>query len=1000
MNIVQLLTWLDDKGIQVDRRGDRLLVRSPHGSVDDEVRALLRDHKAALLAEIDRGGADAPASSGQQQLWLIDQVEGGGHAYNATAVLRVHGPVDDTALDTAFTQLVHRNEVFRTSLVLRAGELRQRVRPAGPVTVDHVDLDGLPADTVEARIRQIADTSATTPFDLADDVLVRATRIRPGDGNTVLVVTMHHVAGDGLSMGLLYAEIAELYDAAVLGREPELPPQRGQYRDYARHRRHQSANDDPSRPGDGERADRFWVRYLDGAPSTVLPLDRPRPAKRTFAGDCVRFRLDTALVARLRDLAGGHNTTLFVVLLAVLGDLLGRHGGQEDVVVATPVVDRPERRFEEMIGYFLNTVAIRCDLSGEPGFGALVDRVRDSTLDALAHASTPFEEVVRAVGASRGGTSSPVYQVMFALQTGQPCRPCLSGNEVEELPYDPPTARHDLTIMLDEDADGLLGRLEYSTEVLDRESACLLAEHLVTLAHAVAADPSRPVATIPLAADVERTWVAEREDALSLRIVDGEGARVPLGVVGRLVLDDGVSPCQQLAHRARWRPRGGVEVLDDTPAQPGRTGFEAPGPSSADARPDAPATPATSALVAAIWADVIGRPPAGDEDFFALGGTSMALMQVNWELRRRAGVEVPIAELLAAPTVSGMAGIVAQHQERAGREGHASRWTRTELPLRGPGHLFNVAAVSPAQMWAAGVRETPGSAEGTRSVVLRWDGDGWHEVPHPELEKVFGVAVAPSGAVWLSGRLGLLRFDGTRFRRVGGDAPQYDCASVTRIGDELWTIVRPDDTPGAQTYVAAGGEDGGWRRLPLPLPPRATTRFGCLAGTSGRDVWAAVVVDGDDASRESWLAHWDGERWHEVVPPPLGRAGVEIMRVAPRGPDDVWVLGARLTAEGRVSVMVRWDGQEWTEATLPTGHRGRITSLTAAGDGTLWAAGGGHGDVGVVLRSNDGGRHWEPDIAPSSVLLGDIVPFPDADGLIVGGAADDGMALFRREGAE
>jgi hypothetical protein len=998
VNIPELLAWLDDQGIQVDRRGDRLLVRSPHGSVDDEVRELLRDHKSALLAEIDRGGADAPASSGQQQLWLIDQVEGGGHAYNATAVLRVHGAVDDMALDTAFTELVRRNEVFRTGLVMRDGELRQRVRPAGPVAVDHVDLGGLPADTVEARIRQIADTSATTPFDLADDVLVRVTRIRPGDGDAVLVVTMHHVAGDGLSMGLLYAEIAELYDAAVWSREPELPPQRGQYRDYARRRR--PANGDRRRLVGGERADRFWVDYLGDAPSTVLPLDRPRPPKRTFAGACVRFRLDTALVARLRDLADGHGTTLFVVLLAVLGDLLGRHGGQEDVVIATPVVDRPERRFEEMIGYFLNTVAIRCDLSGGPEFGELVDRVRDSTLDALAHASTPFEEVVRAVGATRGGTSSPVYQVMFALQTGQRSLPRLSGNEVEEIPYDPPTARHDLTFMLDEDEGGLLGRLEYSTDVLDRESACLLAEHLVTLARAVAADPSRPVATIPLATDVERTWVAEREDALSLRIVDAEGVRVPPGVVGRLVLDDGVSPGRQLARRARWRPRGGLEVFDDAPTPPGRTGVDAAGPSSAHARPDAPATPATSALVAAIWADVIGRPPAGDEDFFALGGTSMALMQVNWELRHRAGVEVPIAELLASPTVSGMAGIVAQHQERAGHRRQTSRWTRTELPLRGPGHLFNVAAVSPAQMWAAGVRETPGSAEGTRSVVLRWDGDSWHEVPHPELEKVFGVAVAPSGAVWLSGRRGLLRLDGTEFRRVGGDAPQYDCASVTRIGDELWTIVRPDDTPGAQTYVAAGGEDGGWRRLPLPLPPRATTRFGCLAGTSGHDVWAAVVVDADDASRESWLAHWDGERWHEVVPPPLGRAAVEIMRVVSHGPDDVWVLGARLTAEGRVSVMVRWDGQEWTEATLPAGHRGRITSLAAAGGGTLWAVGGGHGDVGVVLRSNDGGRHWERDIAPSSVLLGDIVSFPDANGLVVGGAADDGMALFQREGAQ
>jgi Condensation domain/Phosphopantetheine attachment site len=991
--MLELIAWLDNQGIQIDRRDDRLLVRSPHGSIDGEVRRLLLDHKAALLAEIDRGGADTPASTGQQQLWLIDQVEGGGYTYNATTVLRVHGTVDDEALDAAFTGLVQRNEVFRTGLLERDGELRQRVRPPGPVTVEHVDLDDTPTSTVEARIREIADISATTRFDLANDVLVRATRLGLGDGDTVLIITMHHIAGDGLSMRLLNAEIAELYDAAVAGREPELPTPLGQYRDYARYQR-QLSHDHDRRPADRERDDPFWARYLDGAPSTVLPLDRPRPARRTFAGDCVRFRLDSELVAQLRDVASSRGTTLFVVLLAVLADLLGRHGGLQDVVIATPIIDRPEPRFQGMIGYFLNTVVIRCDLSGSPGFGALVDRVRDSTLDALAHASTPFEQVVRVVGTLRSGTSNPVYQVMFALQTGQLSRARLSGKEVEEIPYDPPTAKHDLTLMLDEDEDGLLGRLEYSTGVFNRETACLLAEHLVILASAVAADPSRPVSTIPLATDLDQAWVIERESELRLRIVDGEGTWVPPGVVGRLVLDDGVSPAQQLGVRARWRPCGSVEVLDAAPRQPGGAGCAIPGPSS----PRGPSKQAASALVATVWADVLGRQPDADQNFFELGGTSMTLMEVNWQLRRRAGVDVPIAELLADPSVSGMAELVAQRQEWAGSEASTPRWTRMELPLRGPGHLWNVAAVSGTQLWAAGVREMPGHAKGTRSIVLCWDGGRWQEIPHPELEKVFGMAVAPSGALWLSGRRGLLHFDGARFRRVEDPAPRYDCSSVTRIGNELWTIVRPSETPGAQTYVAAGGEDGRWRRLPLALPQRAMTRFGCLGGTSERDVWAAVVVDADDATRASWLAHWDGECWHQVVPPSLGRTEVEIMRVVARGADDVWVLGARRTDAGRRSVMVRWDGQEWTEATLPTGHRGRITSLTAASDGVLWATGGGQGDAGVVLRSNDGGRSWEPDIAPSSVLLGDIIPYPDTDGLIVGGAADDGMALFRREG--
>ncbi|MEU7790175.1 condensation domain-containing protein [Amycolatopsis sp. NPDC049159] len=946
MTTGELVRWLTEKGISLKVTGDRLVVRSQPGTLTDEIRALLREHKSELLDELAApAGQDAPLSFGQQQLWLLDQLPGGGVAYNVTAVLHVTGALEPAALERAFTELVRRNEVLRTCFTEHEGVPVQRV----------IEDFAVPVRVVGARdVREVATESALRRFDLTRDVLVRLTLVRHDEDEHDLVITMHHIAGDALSMGLLFGELAELYSAFAAGEPSPLPEPGVQYRDFARWQQDRFARTDPAEL-------EFWREYLRGAPVEIdLPADRPRPAERSFAGGTIRFTVPADVAAGLKQLAGRYGATLFMALLAVLKTLLARHSGQRDVVVGIPMANRQHRSFRDAIGFFVTTLAIRTDVTGDPSFEEFLRRVRDAALAAFAHGDVPFEHVVRAVQGSGSSSRLPVYQVMFGLQTGDPGRIELPGCKVEELPFDPPTAKHDLTVLIDDVPGGLAVRLEYNGDIFEPATARRLAVHFAELCSAIVADPGRPLSRLPMTDAVERADLALFRGAQRIDITDSRGESVAVGVPGDLVVvdDHGRRP---LGRRARWRADGRLDLLDGG-------GYEVHGVRAQPVH-EAPAALGDDVeqIVTQVWAKVLGvDDPSPSDDFFALGGSSMAAMQVNWELRKLLGVEIPMTEVFENPTVSGLAALV----RAASGGGSGSGWRREELPAGGPGHLWNVAALGADDVWAAGQSDAG-------SVVLHRDGHSWTAVDHPELRRVVGIAAAAADDVWLSGRAGLLHWDGSRWKR----AADFDCASVIATGGMVRTLLRPATADEPLSVASWDGTEWQHRAVPLTLP--AETLHGCLSAAGPDEFWVSTMRSLGDGTTESVVLRWDGD-WSTVDLP----ADAEVIRVAALAADDVWVLGARASA----SLALRWDGGKWTDTTEGSGLSGRINSIVRAGD-AWYAAGGGDGDPGRLLRWT--GDRWTELAAPRSLLLGDLVRLPGTGEFVAGGAADDGMAVFR-----
>lgn len=937
------LQWLAAQDVSLKADNGRLIVRSGSGPIADELRARLRERKADLLRELSLQQAAQPAepSFGQQQLWLLDRLEGGGAAYNVTAVVRVRGAIDAAALERALTEVVRRHEVLRTSIVEQDGLLLTRIRPAVAVPLTLVDLSSVAPAERETRIDDLATEFACRRFDLSTDVLLRASLVQVGPVEHVLVMTLHHMGGDGASVGLLKREISRLYTTFQTGQPSPLPELTVQYRDFADWQRGRFRRG-PA-PADVE----FWRTYLNGAPKAVrLPMDRPRTAFHTFQGGTVRFRIEPDLATELRRLSARADASLFMCLLAILNVLLGKTGGGDDLITGTPVSSRGDQRFDDAIGYFVNTFVVRADISGDPIFYEVLGRVRHAVLSAHAHAQTPFEHVVRAVNAHRGAPYLPVYQVMFGLQTGEPSELSLEGAETEEIPFDPPVAKHDLTLLFDEVDGALLGRLEYNGNIFDQATAQALAASYGELACAVVAWPRRRLSAV---VELSPSAMAlASKTAVSENSTDGSG---------------------------------GVENVTSVPPQG-----------------------ATVQTVARIWSTVLGNADVRtDEDFFSAGGSSMAMMKVNLEIYRELGLELPVARLFENPTVLGMA----RYLDRVVAEGSAPPasggglgWIRPALPVEGPGHLWNIVATGPDGIWAAGRRDLLDGRGGSVSVVVHWDGRSWTEVDHPDLGRVVGATSRARDDVWMSGLHGLVRWDGARWERVGGSAPDRDCASVTAVADEVWTLVRPTDS--TQPLVVARWDGRTWARESLPLPASGATLHGCLHGCAPDDVWVSTVRALPSGDVESWVLHWNGTAWSRVDLPDIPGGDTEIIRVHAHSSGDVWLLGAGVRQvqrdRERTELALHWDGSGWTRTTMSPQGRGRLNSMLRTASGDLWAAGGGSGVPGFLIRWDGAANTWISERAPRSALLGDLVQIPGTTRLLAGGADHNGLAVFTTAG--
>ncbi|MFF5705189.1 amino acid adenylation domain-containing protein [Streptomyces sp. NPDC012794] len=444
-----------------------------------------------------RHGHDpVPLSHGQRQLWFVDRMQPGGTAYNVQEVLALPGDVDAGRLAGALSALVRRHQVLRTVFEEELGEPVLRVLPAAPVPLPVTDTARHPGADPAELLRTVADDEARTPFDLSTGPLLRARLLRLTPEESVLVLTLHHIVTDGWSMDLMVDELTELHHGT------ELPEPPLQYPDYAAWQRKLLAG--PLR----EEQLAFWRRTLAGAPPTLdLPTDRVRPAVPSGAGGVLRFTVDAELTGRLRETGRQHGATLHMVLLAAFTQLLARHSGRTDIVVGTPVGGRTAPGLERIPGYFVNTVALRTDLSGDPDFLEVLRRVRATALAAYAHQDVPFEQVVADLHPVRDPAHHPVYQVVFELNSA---RPAASRPWARPLPVgvSNDTAKFDLTLFATESGDALDCGLRYATDVFSAEAAALLRDHWNALLTAAATAPATPTGAVPLDGAARRALLA------------------------------------------------------------------------------------------------------------------------------------------------------------------------------------------------------------------------------------------------------------------------------------------------------------------------------------------------------------------------------------------------------------------------------------------------------------------------------------------------------------
>ncbi|HEX6901809.1 MAG TPA: non-ribosomal peptide synthase/polyketide synthase, partial [Thermoanaerobaculia bacterium] len=451
---------------------------------------------APPLVRVSRDKA-LPLSFGQLRLWFLDQLEPGNVAYNVSSSVRLVGSLNTEALAGALNEIIRRHEVLRTTFAGGGKEPVQVVHPWAPRDLPVTDLSGLPTEERESAVRRLALEARRAPFDLARGPLLRASLLRLGEQEHALLFSTHHVVSDGWSMGVLVREVSVLYSAFLVDEPSPLPELPVQYADYAVWQREWLQ-------GEALEAQlSYWRELLAGSPVLQIATDRPRTALQTFRAESVPFRLPREASERLRELGRQKGMTAFMTLLAGFKALLSRYTGQDDVVVGTTVANRSRAELEGLIGFFVNTLALRGDLSGDPAFSGLLARTRKAVLGAFAHQELPFEKLVAELQPDRDLSRSPLFQVLFQLQNA-PAEPMeLPGLTLRPVDARELTAKFDLVLSAFPAGEAFAGRLDFNSGLFERATAERMVRHYETLLAGVAADPSRPLSELPLLSDEE-----------------------------------------------------------------------------------------------------------------------------------------------------------------------------------------------------------------------------------------------------------------------------------------------------------------------------------------------------------------------------------------------------------------------------------------------------------------------------------------------------------------
>ncbi|RKN60370.1 amino acid adenylation domain-containing protein [Streptomyces klenkii] len=571
------------------------------------IRDLFRAQTPAALAALagDAGSARPPLVRGQHtdhpplsyaqhRLWFVHQAEEQAATYNMPFAVRLQGTLDSTALAEALADVVARHETLRTLFPDVDGRPALRVLPPAEARPE------LTAEDVTEPELDRAITSLTAHhFDLAAEPPLQARLFRLAPDEHVLLLVMHHIASDGMSMEPLLRDLARAYEDRRQGNRPEWEPLPVRYADYTLWQRELLGEESDPDSVVARQLD-FWRKELAGAPAELaLPFDRPRPAVASHAGGSVPVRLSPELHARLSELARTSGCTLFMVLQAGLAVLLSRLGAGTDLPIGTPVAGRADEALDGLVGFFVNTLVLRTDVSGDPSFVELLSRVREADLAAYEHQDVPFERVVEALNPDRSLARHPLFQVMLQLQNTPADSLDLPGLTTEHRPVPFGIAKFDITLDMaerhsaDGTPDGLHGELTYATELFTAETAKHVATDLEALFGIVTADPDRPFSALP-------------------------------GL-----------PARRRAVR---------RTAEETPTAP----------TASTGEPMAGG--ATEQALCALFAEVLEVDSVGpDDNFFALGGHSLQVTRLISRVRAELGLELRIRQVFQHPTPAGVA---------------------------------------------------------------------------------------------------------------------------------------------------------------------------------------------------------------------------------------------------------------------------------------------------------------------------------------------------------
>ncbi len=465
----------------------RSLFESPTiAALAEQVEIEMRAGPARQFVPIERVGREdpLPASFAQQRLWFLHELTPGSTAYQLHVSLRIKGPLDVAVLEQTFTETTRRHEILRTTFATDEGQLVQVINAAQPFKLPLADLSDHPADNQEAEARRLMAKEGHRPFDLRHDPVLRATLLRLAPEEHILGLTMHHIASDEWSMNVLVRELMRLYESFSEGRPSPLLPLPVQYADYAVWQR---------RWLQGERLEAelaYWKQQLGDGPYILnLPTDRPRPATQTARGAHEPLTFSKILIDALKALSRQEEATLFMALLAAYKTLLHHYAEQTSIIVGTPIADRDQIETEELIGFFINMLVMRTDLSGDPSFRELLRRVREVALGAYAHQSVPFDKLVEELKPPRDLSRNPLFQAAFTFDNSPPQDFQIAQLEIQPLEIEGRPTRFDLVVALRDTGQGLTGAIQYDADLFNASRIIRMREHFLMLLESVVADP-------------------------------------------------------------------------------------------------------------------------------------------------------------------------------------------------------------------------------------------------------------------------------------------------------------------------------------------------------------------------------------------------------------------------------------------------------------------------------------------------------------------------------